>query len=57
MEIWCELFGRDSSAIRKVDSYEIGGIMRKIEGWVNINDRVILPIYGRQRMFTRESPE
>jgi putative DNA primase/helicase len=55
VEIWSELFGRDSGTIRKVDSYEIGGIMRKIEGWVNINDRVSLPIYGRQRMFTRES--
>ncbi|WP_413228446.1 VapE domain-containing protein [Clostridium sp. CS001] len=56
IEVWCELFEKEASTIRKIDSHEIGGIMRKIEGWVNINDRVILPIYGRQRMFTRESP-
>ncbi len=36
MEIWCECFGRESSALKKIDSYEISGIMRKIEGWVNI---------------------
>jgi len=29
--------------------------MRKIEGWVKINDRAHLPIYGRQRVFIRES--
>ncbi|MBZ9689812.1 hypothetical protein G9F72_026430 [Clostridium estertheticum] len=51
MEVWCELFGKDASMLRKIDSYEIGGIMRKIEGWENISDRVYLPIYGRQRIF------
>lgn len=33
MEIWCECFGRESSALKKIDSYEISGIVRKIEGW------------------------
>ncbi|MBU3188271.1 virulence-associated E family protein [Clostridium bowmanii] len=55
IEIWCELFGKDASMLKKFDSYEIGGIMRKIEGWGNISDRVYLPIYGRQRVFLRES--
>ncbi|GCD11638.1 hypothetical protein Ctaglu_32610 [Clostridium tagluense] len=55
MEVWCELFGKDASMLRKIDSYEIGGIMRKMEGWEKINDRVQLPIYGRQRVFLRES--
>ncbi|WP_164948456.1 virulence-associated E family protein [Clostridium sp. FP2] len=55
MEVWCELFGKDASMLKKIDSYEIGGIMRKMEGWEKINDRVQLPIYGRQRVFLRES--
>ena len=54
MEIWCELFGRDACTLRKVDSYELSGIMKKIEGWENTNDRVYLPIYGRQRVFIRK---
>lgn len=44
MEIWCELFGKDASMIKKVDFYEIGGIMRKIEGWEKLNDRVNISI-------------
>ena len=55
MEIWCELFGKDASTLKKFDAYEIGGIMRKIEGWDRINERVYLPIYGRQRVFMRKS--
>lgn len=55
MEIWCELFGKDVSTLKKSDSYEIGGIMRKIEGWEKDNDRIRLPIYGRQRVFKRET--
>ena len=55
MEVWCELFGKDASMLKKFDSYEIGGIMRKIEGWDKINDRLYLPIYGRQRVFMRKS--
>ena len=53
MEVWCELFGKEASMLKKFDSYEIGGIMRKIEGWEKINERVQLPIYGRQRVFIR----
>lgn len=55
MEIWCELFGKDASALKKSDSYEIGGIMRKIEGWEKDNNRIRLPIYGRQRVFRRKT--
>ncbi|MCB2288481.1 hypothetical protein LGK97_01695 [Clostridium sp. CS001] len=55
IEVWCELFEKEASTIRKIDSHEIGGIMRKIEGWENTNSRVYLPIYGRQRAFIRKS--
>lgn len=58
MEIWCECFGRESSALKKIDSYEISGIMRKIEGWVKYtetkNGMSGFPIYGKQRAYVRE---
>lgn len=33
LEIWCELFGKDPGALRKIDVYEINAILRKIDGW------------------------
>ena len=58
MEIWCECFGRDSSALKKIDSYEISGIMRKIEGWTKYtltkNGVAGFSIYGKQRAYIRE---
>ena len=58
MEIWCECFGRESSALKKIDSYEISGIMRKIEGWGKYaetkNGMSGFPIYGKQRAYVRE---
>lgn len=58
MEIWCECFGRESSALKKIDSYEISGIMRKIEGWgkytATKNGMYNFPVYGKQRAYTRE---
>ena len=58
MEIWCECFGRESSALKKTDSYEISGIMRKIEGWDKYaetkNGMAVFPIYGKQRAYVRE---
>lgn len=58
MEIWCECFGRDSSALKKVDSYEISGIMQKIEGWKKDdrtrNGTIAFAIYGKQRAYVRE---
>ncbi len=52
MEIWCECFGRDASALKKMDSYEIAAIMRKISGWERAKDSlVVLPIYGKQRVY------
>ena len=37
MEIWCECFGRDGSAMKPADSYAIGAIMGKIAGWEKVN--------------------
>lgn len=58
MEIWCECFGRDSAALKKIDSYEISGIMRKIEGWTKYtltkNGVAGFSIYGKQRAYIRE---
>lgn len=58
MEIWCECFGRESSALKKIDSYEISGIIRKIEGWEKYtatkNGMHLFPIYGKQRAYIRE---
>ena len=58
MEIWCECFGRDSSSLKKIDSYEISGIMRKIEGWskytLTKNGVSGFSIYGKQRAYIRE---
>ena len=58
MEIWCECFGRESSALKKIDSYEISGIMKKIEGWGKYaetkNGMSGFPIYGKQRAYVRE---
>lgn len=52
MEIWCECFGRESSTLKKIDSYEISGIMQKIEGWAKA-ERDTFPLYGRQRCYRK----
>lgn len=57
MEIWCECFGRDASAMKPADSYAIAGIMKKISGWNkyqgNKNGTSNFPIYGRQRCYEK----
>ncbi len=61
MEIWCECFGRESSALKKIDSYEINAIMRKIEGWEKYagtrTGMYVFPVYGKQRAYCREQAE
>jgi predicted P-loop ATPase len=61
MEVWCELFGKEPSSMRKIDSYEINAILRKIEGWEkyngNKNGMMNLPIYGKQRIYVRMDNE
>jgi len=53
MEIWCECFFKDNSSLKKADSYEIGAIMQKIEGW-DKSERDNFSFYGRQRAYTRD---
>ena len=50
MEIWAECFGKDPSSIRKIDSYELGVVLRKL-GWVSCETRKRIPLYGQQRMW------
>ena len=61
MEIWCECFGKEASALKRTDSYEISSVMRKIEGWGKYTDNTSglysFPIYGRQRAMQRILPE
>lgn len=52
MEIWCECFLKDPAAMKKVDSYTIAGIMKKMPGW-DKGPRPVLPLYGRQRVYVR----
>lgn len=57
MEIWCECFGRDASAMKPADSYAIAGIMKKINGWNkyqgNKNGTSNFSLYGRQRCYEK----
>ena len=52
MEIWCECFGRDPSAMKKTDSYELTSIMNRI-GWKKYagtkTGTCHFAIYGKQR--------
>lgn len=57
MEIWCECFGKEASALKPADSYAIAGIMRKIPEWgkyqENKNGTCTFHIYGKQRAYSR----
>ena len=57
LEIWCELFGKEPSTMKKQDAYELNGIMRKIEGWERYTGNKLgnakVPGYGVQRIFIR----
>jgi predicted P-loop ATPase len=50
MEIWCECFGRDRSNLRRADSNEITGILKRI-GWQRAESKVRIPLYGPQYIF------
>lgn len=55
MEIWCECFGKKDSDLTLKDSYMLGMIMQKINGWGhysrNKNGMCVFPIYGKQRAY------
>ena len=58
MEIWAECFGKDGVNLKKIDAYELNGIMAKLEGWKryagNKQGNFKFPIYGNQRGYVRE---
>jgi len=51
-EIWCECFQSPLKMIRKQDSYDIAGILKRL-GWVPTGKRKRIPIYGQQRTFAK----
>ncbi|MDL2317939.1 virulence-associated E family protein [Eubacteriales bacterium OttesenSCG-928-A19] len=57
VEIWAECFGKEPSAIRRSDTYDIFGMLMKIGGWEKYGgnkDSVIRRgFYGAQRCFVR----
>ncbi len=53
IEIWCECFGKPKEDIQPKDSYAISAIMKRLKNWEKNGERQILPIYGRQRIYTR----
>lgn len=61
MELWAECFGKDPTAIKKQDSYELTAIMTKMEGWKryegNKTGKLRCPPYGTQLVYVREEEE
>jgi putative DNA primase/helicase len=53
LEIWSELFQKNEADIEKQDSHTINAILRKIEGWEQIEKREKKSNYGRQRVFRK----
>lgn len=54
MEIWCECFGNDKKDLKPSDSYLITSIMARMKGWSRAEDRLPIPLYGRQRVYLRD---
>lgn len=50
MEIWCECFGKDRANLRRSDSNDIIGILKRI-GWVRSESKERVPLYGPQYVF------
>lgn len=61
MEIWCECFGKERQNLKKIDSYEIEGILNKIGGWKkyegSTSGKTRISGYGVQKAFERVSKE
>lgn len=53
IEIWCECFGKAKEDIKPIDSYAISAIMKRLKDWQRSDNRRTMPIYGRQRIYTR----
>jgi len=50
-EIWAECFGKNPAEMKSADSYAIAAIMEQMDGWEKTNDRMYIPLYGRQRVY------
>ena len=61
LELWAECFGRDPTAIRKQDSYELTAIMSHLGGWKrydgNVSGKLSFGLYGSQLAFVRCSAD
>ena len=59
VEIWAECFGKEPSAIKRSDTYDIFGMLMKIGGWEkysgNKNGLLRRPPYGPQRCYVRKA--
>ena len=53
MEIWCECFGRNREDLKPADSWSIGSIMSRIEGWKRTKQTPMHELYGKQRIYVR----
>ena len=57
VEIWAECFGKEPTAIRRSDTYDIFGMLMKIGGWEkysgNKNSLLRRPPCGPQRCYQR----
>ena len=53
MEIWCECFGRNREDLKPADSWSIGSIMSRIEGWKRTKQTPMHELYGKQRIYIR----
>ena len=58
VEIWAECFSKDPTTIRRSDTYDIFGMLKKIGGWEkysgNKNASLNRKPYGTQRCFVRK---
>lgn len=58
LEIWCECFCKDPSALKKADSYELGAIMQKLGGWEKFSGTKdgssYFSFYGKQKAYSRK---
>lgn len=55
MEIWCECFGRNREDLKPTESYALSSLMSRIEGWSRPKTLQNQPLYGKQRVYLRET--
>ena len=57
-EVWCELFGRELTDIKRFEIDEIHSLIRQVEGWEkygeNKTGKIKFKIYGTQRAYVRK---